>query len=362
MQFQKLVILSLIFTVCPLSAYADDTSSSDLVSVKVPAKFKKGENIVTFPADDLLDESSTTYARIWQLKPNPKRATVALALGGGGVRGASHVGVLRALERAQVPIDFIAGTSMGAIVGGLYASGMSCDQIEQIILDKRGLKKACIPLPIPLKVCTLIPKRAISLLGKGSVLGLYNGKKLCEFIDSNIPENQRDLEKFKIKFAAVTSNLLDGKAYVITNGDPGKAIQASCMVPFMFRPIATKDGKLLADGGVRSNLPTYAAKLSKADIVIAVNVNEPLNPVKYKHLTSIFGLLNRTSNMLLEEVDNRQLQYVDVQIRPLLPGVSLYSHKLFDAQKAIMAGELAATKSIPEIEELLKRKSLITEK
>lgn len=149
---------------------------------------------------------------------------VALVLGGGGARGVAHIGVLRVLAQEKIPIDLIVGTSMGAIVGGLYCAGLSPDQIEARMCDK-SFVRAYYTVPIPVRVA-LIPIFFLPhLVGYHPYDGLYRGNKFAKYLNKSVKESSRELNDLQPRFCAVASNLLDGKAYPITTGNLGRAIQ-----------------------------------------------------------------------------------------------------------------------------------------
>ena len=189
----------------------------------------------------------------------PARLKVTLALGGGGTRGAAHIGVIRVLEQEHVPIDCIVGTSMGAIVGGLFAAGVSVDQIEKQMLNSKMLH-AFETVPIPVRVAiipiTILPR----LLGLRPYDGLYKGNKFRKFLLHQVPESRRNIEDLKMPFAAVCSNLIDAKAVAISSGNLGKAIQASSAIPFLRKPVAYGNQGLYVDGALEANLPVQQAK------------------------------------------------------------------------------------------------------
>jgi NTE family protein len=286
---------------------------------------------------------------------NPRRPTIALALGGGGARGAAHIGVLRVFERNGIPVDYIAGSSAGSVVGGMYAAGVPCDTIQNMFLEKNKFFKALVPVNPWIRMLGL-PIDWVEARFTKAPAGFFKRNTLDTFIAGYLPPNRRNVENTKIKFAAVASNLLDGKSYPIVKGDLGKAIQASSSVPGIYRPIGTYEGKLLVDGGVRANVPTHAAKYSNADVVIAVNVDENLRGVSHDDLSKYWGLINRAASMGLAEVDEHQLENADVVVRPVIDSVELFSRKVPDAAKAIEAGEIAAIKALPEIRKVMAEK------
>jgi NTE family protein len=287
---------------------------------------------------------------------NPSRMTIALALGGGGVRGAAHIGVLRAFEKEGIPVDYIAGCSMGALIGGMYAAGVPLDALEQMFRD-RSVFRAFTPLPLtwkltalPTRVLLRSTKRAMGF--KSDMIGLYSTNHLVDLVDSRLLPNRQCIEQTAIPFVAVTTNLLDGKTYALETGKIGKAIQASSAIPFYVKPIQY-DGKLLVDGGLRANLPTFQARQSEADIVISVNVNEQLQTIDPKSLRRFKGFSNRVISIMLEGMDEHHVENDTVEIRPSLVGISLYSCSPKDALMAIKAGEEAANSAIPAIRAMM---------
>jgi len=174
--------------------------------------------------------------------------TVALVLGGGGIRGFAHLGVLRALEEAGVQPDIVVGTSAGAVVGAAYASGLSPAQIESIAQN--------------VKLSSLVDLTFSSS-------GLMRGDRIAQWIDditSGLP-----IERFPRRFAAVATDLRSGQAVIIDRGSPGAAVQASAAVPGVNVPLAYQGGHLV-DGGVASLVPVRFARAMGADFVIAVDI------------------------------------------------------------------------------------------
>ncbi len=279
-------------------------------------------------------DQASTSAQNNSSKPHLR---VGLALAGGGTRGCAHIGVIRALEKAGIPIDCIAGTSMGAIVGGLYASGRSTDDIQELILSKK-LVHGYDTVPIPVRVA-LVPIFFLPhLFGYHPYDGLYRGGVFASFIRKSAPEGHREIENFRIPFAAVASNILDGKAYPIKEGCIGKALQASSAIPFLRRPVDIGD-KLFIDGGIVLNLPVDETRNLGADFVIAVDVDDDLVNMQKKDFRKIGSVATRALNMHLSTIDAVQLQKADFVIHPDVTGIDLLSRKLKDARKAIKSGE-----------------------
>ncbi|MBX9691373.1 MAG: patatin-like phospholipase family protein [Cyanobacteria bacterium] len=286
------------------------------------------------------------------------RPTVGIALGGGGTRGYAHIGVLRVLKMNGVPIDMIVGTSMGAVVGGLLCSGLTCKEIEKILMSKAFWdasellvdKLDLVVLPIAVLPRTLVKK---------SYSGLYKGNKLANFINSKLPSNRRTIEQLPVKFGAVSFNLLDGKTNVITSGDLGRALQASSAVPELRQPVSWQE-MLLVDGGVTDNLPCRKARNLGADFLIGVNVDERLDPVDDKAFLGIGSVSNRCITANLQKLDREEEQVADIIIHPEVSGINLLSGRRVDMEKAIRAGEQAAVEAIPRILDALQERNIHT--
>lgn len=287
----------------------------------------------------------------------PARRRVALALGGGAVRGAAHIGVLRVLEKEGIPIDYIAGTSMGAIVGGLYAAGLPLDEIERRIRDK-SLLHAYDTIPLWLRVALIPVLITPRLFGSHPYEGLYRGNRFANYINKAVPESRRSIENLKIPFCAVACNLIDGKVYGITRGNLGRALQASSAIPVYRKPVPFED-KLLCDGGVLENLPTATAKLFNADVIIAVDVDPALKPADSDTFRKIGSVSKRTTDMILDKLDEPQRKLADILIQPDVSGISLFVRDVRHANRAVRAGEEAARAALPVIREALNRQSVL---
>lgn len=307
---------------------------------------------VSVPPPVLAQPTSNTPLQAVLKHPDDlKRARVVLALGGGGTRGCAHIGVLRVLEREGIPIDGVVGTSIGAIVGGLYAAGVKPDQIEHRMLN-RSLLKAYQTIPIPMRI-VLIPVCFIPrILGFNPYDGLYKGNRFRNYLNNAVPETDRQIEALPIPFVAVASNLLDAKPYSIAKGNLGLAIQASSAIPVLRRPVPM-NGLLLVDGGLQANLPVKQAKELGGDIVIGIDVDEQFTTVNEKEFRRIGSVGKRVINMVLSKVDEDQRVAADILIQPLVNNISLLSTKTKDARRAIEEGENAAKAALPAIRERL---------
>jgi NTE family protein len=284
-------------------------------------------------------------------KDKATRPTIGLALGGGGTRGAAHVGVLKVLKEEGIPIDYVAGTSMGAIVGGLYCAGLPPEVIEEKLLDM-SLMHSFINAPIGLQVVKMPIKLTPRLVGHKSYVGLYDGRKFLKYLNKAIPACQREIATMHIPFCAVATNLLDGQAHDISSGNLGLAMLASSAVPSLRRPVPFED-KLFVDGGVMKNLPVDVVKKMGADIVIAVDVDENVSALPPDHFKMFGAVPRRLLEMQLDSIDMPAAKLADVVIHPNVDGISLISRKKADGVRAIKSGEESAQAAIPAIRALM---------
>lgn len=261
--------------------------------------------------------------------PGDQRLRVGLVLGGGGARGAAHIGVLKELERQRIPVDVITGTSMGAIVGGLYASGMSAAELESLVgsLDwagalsdkpdredmsfRRKQDDAQFPIDFELGV-----RGTDLVLPKGVIQGQKLDLLLREltFRTSHI----HDFDDLPIPFRAIASDIGRGEAYVMGKGDLARAIRASMSVPGAFAPVRIDD-RLLVDGGIVGNLPIDVIQELGVDVIIAVDVEFPL--YGEDELGSVLTISEQMLTILIRKETLRQIERLgprDVLIRPEL--------------------------------------------
>ncbi len=291
--------------------------------------------------------------RLVTLQQDSKRPKVALALGGGGARGAAHIGVLKVFEEEKIPIDIITGTSIGSVIGGLYASGIPLSKLREIF-ENRTLMHAYNRTPLPFAVgyipLTMIPRA----IGIHHDVGLFRGDKFALFLDGLLPPEKRHVEDTLIPFKAIASDLISGKIYAIDHGDFGKAIQASCSLPWLKKPVLIDD-KALCDGFVSGgNLPISQAKDMGADVVICVDIDgaeEVCSEDDLKHLKSF---RHRTNNIMAATMDKLEASKADVLLRPDVGslGMLLCNSKTIEA--GILAGEQSARAALPEIRKLLR--------
>ena len=268
-------------------------------------------------------------------QPNPaqKKQKICLVLSGGGARGFAHIGVLKQLEALRIPIDCIAGTSMGAVVGGLYASGLSASEIEKrlvklqlndIALDRVERRYVPHALREEDKQYPLGATMGLSADGVRLPTGAVQATQFLELFHNWTAHLKSDIpfDDLPIPFRAVATNMETGKMVVFDKGPLHLAIRASMAAPGVFAPVEL-DGKLLADGGLVRNLPVDIARKMGADVIIAVNIGTPLLP--RTKLSSLINVSQQMVNILTEQNVEQQkalLGSKDILIEPDLGDIS----------------------------------------
>lgn len=273
---------------------------------------------------------------------------VGLALGGGGARGAAHIGVIKALEKEGIPIDYITGTSIGSVIGGLYAAGVPIETIERDAKNNKILK-AFNPIPIPVR-CALVPFTTLPrLIGIHHYVGLYRGTKFARFLYNTLPDGRKNIEDAKIPFEAVATDLQTGQPYVLKSGPMNKAMQASAAIPWLRKPVII-DGHKLCDGFLGGdNLPIREARQMGADVVICSDIDGPLTRDTDKQLHHIRPFENRTLTILLSKLDEHALKEPDVLLTPYVAHMGVLSGKQKDIDDAIAQGEKVTMEAMPLI-------------
>ena len=256
---------------------------------------------------------------------------VGLALSGGGARGLAHVGVLRALERAGVPIDAIAGTSMGSLVGGLYATGYSAAELEQIALDidwtalfvDTPARGAMEPIDQVKGNPTLL-----SLPMRHGRIGLPSGVIAGQHVSALFSRLTwpvhavRDFRHLPIPFSAVATDIATGQPIVLDSGSLATAMRASMSLPSVFAPVALQ-GRVLLDGGLSRSLPAQDVRALGVDLVICSDVSQPLLDAADLH--TMLDVFNQATGYHGNESTLQQRTQCDVYIRPDLDGIDGFS-------------------------------------
>ncbi|HEY3783686.1 MAG TPA: patatin-like phospholipase family protein [Steroidobacteraceae bacterium] len=271
--------------------------------------------------------------------PPTHRPRIGLVLSGGGARGAAHVGVLKVLEQLHIPIDAIAGTSMGAVVGGLYASGLSPREIESIMtslnwqdaFSDRPPREA-LTFRRKLEDRNFLVKFPLGLRGSHIQLpkGLIEGQKLSQTLRRlTLPVARiTNFDELPTPFRAVATDLETGDPVIMDSGDLTTAMRASLSAPGVFSPVE-RDGRLLVDGGLSENLPVDVARQMGVDVLIVVDVSAPL--LKRDKLSSAPIISNQMLAILIQRNSREQLQRLsssDIVIRPPLGDASTFDFGL----------------------------------
>ena len=307
----------------------------------------------SLPAIGFADEDLRDGADVIAADAPARRPRIGLVLGGGGARGASHIGVLQELERMQVPIDAIVGTSMGAIVGGLYASGVSVEELEQIVatLDwakamsdqpqRRDLsfrrKKDEQELPINFEIGY---RDGDLQLPPGAIQG-HNLELVLRKLTIHASQ-VTDFDELPVPFRAVASDLVSGDAYVMAGGDLALAIRASMSVPGLLAPIRV-DNHLLADGGLVGNLAINVMREMDVDIIIAVDVEFPLYEIG--DLGSVIAVSEQMLTLLIRKETLRQIETLEPQDILIRPDLGTFASSNFAEAATTIPTGIAATRA-----------------
>lgn len=249
---------------------------------------------------------------------------VALVLGGGGCRGYGHIGVIRVLQRNGFKPDLVVGSSVGSLVGALYAAGIQADALERY---GKGFSSNMLREWI-------FPK-----------LGIFGGDRIGRFVSDRTA--RRTFESLPTRFAAVATDLRNGERVVLQHGNLGRAVQASSSLPGLIEPVRM-DGRLLVDGNLSSPVPVDAARALGARRVVAVDVSFP--PAE-ADLTDPYDALYQGFSILTNRLATEELARADVSIRPKIPVHSEMGPATIKA--LIAAGEQAATEAMPAIRRLV---------
>ena len=314
--------------------------------------------------EPLLDTTSPRKPMLFPHRP-VKRPKLALVLSGGGARGIAAIGVFRVLEKAGIGVDMIVGTSVGSIMGGLYAAGYSTDQLQRLVdttrwtdvlnfsdearrmdqfLDQKIASDRSI-LTVRFKGFEPIIPRAFS-----------SGQRLTSYLNllvlQGIYRADPSFDNLRIPFRAVTTDLLSGHQIILREGDLTEAMRASSSVPLLFSPVL-RDTVQLLDGGLISNIPVDVARKEGADLVVAVDVTSPPRPSA--KLNALWEIAEQVIGIAMQRAIEEQRAKADVVIQPALGELETddFSQVMFQIEQ----GEAAAEAALPRIRSLLEEKS-----
>lgn len=260
-------------------------------------------------------------------RPAQNRRTVGLALSGGGARGGAHIGVLKALEELHVPVDYIAGTSIGAVVGGFYASGMTVPEMEKLV-ESLEWERAFLNFT-PRQLKSYHRKRDDDLflvdqkpgIGGGQFrlpVGLVQGQVIDTILSRETlrASEVQDFDRLLVPFRAVAGDIATGDAVILRSGSLARSLRASMSIPAALAPIEI-DGRLLVDGGIAMNMPVDVARQMGADVVIAVDISSTL--LTRDTLRSVLDVTTQLTNLLTRAGNDEQrkkLRGDDILVRP----------------------------------------------
>lgn len=291
--------------------------------------------------------------------------TVGLVLSGGGARGLAHIGILKVLDELDVKVDHIAGTSMGAVVGGLYAMGYSADEIEKMILNNQF--NSIFTESVSRKDLYIGQKRWMPYANYFFDLNnkfqpslpqaLFSGSNLInELFDFTYPASHiKDFSKLPINFKCVATNVITGEMKVFDEGSLHEVMRASMTAPSILEPMRI-DNELYIDGGIRANLPTEIVKEMGADIVIGMQLSSELR--SEEDLDNLIKVLDQTINFSMTDNVRNSIDLCDILIQPQLTEIVNYNFN--DIKRVIDLGEQEARKHISELENLPKRSTDIS--
>ncbi|MGD0886096.1 MAG: patatin-like phospholipase family protein [Thermodesulfovibrionales bacterium] len=258
------------------------------------------------------------------VQPLPRPARIALVLGAGASRGFAHIGVLKVLESNRIPVHMIVGTSAGSFVGSLYAYGYNAFQLQKLSFDME--KGDIVDLTIPDN-------------------GFIKGEKLEEFINKAV--RNTPIEKMRIPFYAVATDIQNGSEMVFGRGNTGTAVRASCSIPGIFRPLKIEN-RMYVDGGVVSPVAVDAARRLGADVIIAVDLSSTVDDGQPEGTTDT---ILQAVGIMYAKIASIQLAKADVVIRPKVGYIS--SGDFSKRHEAVLEGEIATNEALPQIQSII---------
>jgi len=260
------------------------------------------------------------------LTPGRERPRIALVLGGGAARGFAHIGVIRVLEQEKIPVDLVVGTSVGSLIGALYAHHGDSFELEWTAYK--------------LEYDDIFDYTVFN-----SKMGPVTGERLERFVRETVP--LKNIEALKLPFAAVATDLYHGDRVILDRGDLARSVRASCSIPGIFQPVKFR-GHLLVDGGVVDNIPIDVARERGADLVIAVDISR--NVTNYNITNAVDVTLQAVWIMFKENVA-QQRKDADILISPAVDKIAMldFSKK----KEAMLAGMSAAREAVPAIREAM---------
>ena len=255
-----------------------------------------------------------------------KAPRVGLVLGGGAARGFAHVGVIRVLEREKIPLDFIVGTSVGSLVGAIYADKKSSFELEWVAFS-------------------LGEKDLFDYTFTQFNQGLVRGDRLEEFVLRNV--SAREIQQLKMPYAAIATDIQNGEVVILRTGSVARAVRASSAIPGIFIPVRHL-GRLLVDGGVLNSVPVDVARKMGADLVIAIDLTGGRKPVQ---VNNIFDTIFQSLHLMALQGVEARLKDADVVVRPAVAHIGPFDFTM--KKELLAAGIQAAEQALPLIRQKL---------
>lgn len=284
------------------------------------------------------------------------RPKIGLVLSGGGAKGFAHIGVLKVLEEIGLEVDYIGGTSMGAIIGGLYSIGYSADAIERIVVKQNWNELLGDVIPrkykspgekgMAEKYFVYFPVEKFKIKFPTGIQEGHNISKVFSKLTSPVYK-ENDFTKFQTPFVCIGADIMTGKSVAMKKGSLPQALRASMSIPSVFSPVEY-NGHFMVDGGLINNFPVGEVKKMGADIIIGVDVQNI--PYKKEDITSIFKVIDQLSFLYRKEMGNINKDLTDIYIHPDITGYSVGSFN--NADSLISRGEKGARKMYSQIKHL----------
>ena len=299
----------------------------------------------------------------WSFSQEPERKNprVGLVLSGGGAKGLAHIGVLKTLDSLGVRIDYVAGTSMGAVIGGLYASGYTGKQLDSIVTSTKF--DLLISDEVPRKSKTFYERKnaekyALSLPFSNFKIHLpssisrgQNVFNLLSKLTLDVTEID-DFSKLPIPFYCIATDMKTGQEVILDRGNLAQAIAASSALPTLYQPV-TLDNKVLMDGGIVNNYPIMGLESKNLDIIIGIDVQD--NLLEIYELESVSNIMIQINNFRAAKEMKDKSKLTDVYIKPEVSGFSVVSFK--DGTKIMNQGQIATLQYLEELKTIAKAQS-----
>jgi NTE family protein len=265
--------------------------------------------------------------------PQPRKVKIGLALGGGAARGFAHIGVIKALEAQGIVPDIVVGTSAGSVVGSMYAYGYNGFTLQKMAMEMDEAS---------------ISDWALPFFSKSP--GVLKGEALQAYVNKTV--HNQPIEKLKIPFGAVATDLKTGQPILFRFGNTGMAVRASSAVPSVFQPVTIK-GRTYVDGGLVAPVPVRFAKEMGAEFIIAVNIS---SATEAQATASSLDVLMQTFTIMGQRLNQHELKDADVVITPALGAMG--SADFNGRNLAVLAGEQAAAGAMAQLKAKLRAKQL----